>query len=102
MRTVSGLLGHSDLQTTAGYAQFADAPIRQAAERVAEHLERALSQRAPTAVPEPSPMVAAFLAQNLTVHDYAAQQGLSPSTLRQKVGAYTRARRNAMTEVEAG
>ena len=101
LRTVSGLLGHSELQTTAGYAQFAEAPVRQAAERVAEHLERTLSQRAPKTIPEPPPMVAAFLAQGLTVRDFAAQQGLILSTLRQKVGAYNRARREAMTEMEA-
>lgn len=101
LRTVSGLLGHSELQTTAGYAQFAEAPVRQAAERVAEHLERTLSPRAPKAMPEPPPMVAAFLAQSLTVREFAAQQGLSLSTLRQKVGMYNRARRDAMTEMEA-
>ena len=101
LRTVSGLLGHSELQTTAGYAQFAEAPVRQAAERVAEHLERTLSQRAPKVMPEPPPMVAAFLAQSLTVREFAAQQGLSLSTLRQKVGAYNRARRETTTEMEA-
>lgn len=101
LRTVSGLLGHSELQTTAGYAQFAEAPVRQAAERVAEHLERTLSQRAPKAMPEPPPMVAAFLAQSLSVREFAAQQGLSFSTLRQKVGAYNRARRETTTEMEA-
>lgn len=102
LRTVSGLLGHSELQTTAGYAQFAEAPVRQAAERVAEHLEQTLSHRAPKAMPEPPPMVAAFLAQSLTVREFAAQQGLSLSTLRQKVGTYNRARRDAMTEMQAG
>ena len=101
LRTVSGLLGHSELQTTEGYAQFAEAPVRQAAERVAEHLERTLSQRAPKVMPEPPPMVAAFLAQSLTVREFAAQQGLSLSTLRQKVGAYNRARRETTTEMEA-
>jgi len=102
LRTVSGLLGHSELQTTAGYAQFAEAPVRQAAERVAEHLERSLSQRGPRAMPEPPPMVAAFLAQGLTAYDFAAQQGLSYSTLRQKVGAYNRARSEALSEMGAG
>tara|TARA_R110002110_G_scaffold411228_1_gene635366 strand:+ start:309 stop:1613 length:1305 start_codon:yes stop_codon:yes gene_type:complete len=101
LRTVSGLLGHSELQTTAGYAQFAEAPVRQAADRVAEHLERRLSPSAPRTMPEPPPMVAAFLAQGLSVRDFADQQGLSLSTLRQKVGAYNRARREVMTEVEA-
>jgi integrase len=101
LRTVSGLLGHSELQTTAGYAQFAEAPVRQAAERVAEHLELTLSQRIPRTMPEPPPMVAAFFAQSLTAYDFAAQQGLSYSTLRQKVGAYNRARREALSEVGA-
>ncbi len=102
LRTVSGLLGHSELQTTAGYAQFAEAPVRQAAERVAEHLERTLSQRVPKTMPEPPAIVAAFLAQGMTVRDFAAQEGVSLSTLRQKVGAYNRARREALADVEAG
>ncbi|KDA01790.1 phage integrase family site-specific recombinase [Hyphomonas oceanitis SCH89] len=101
LRTVSGLLGHSELQTTAGYAQFSEAPVRQAAERVAEHLERTLSQRVPRVMPEPPPMVAAFFAQSMSVRDFAAQQGVSLSTLRQKVGAYNRARREALSKVEA-
>jgi integrase len=42
LRTVSGLLGHSDLQTTAGYAKFSEEPVRKAAERVADHLTKAL------------------------------------------------------------
>lgn len=101
LRTVSGLLGHSDLQTTAGYAQIAEAPVRQAAERVAEHLERTLSQRVASTLPEPPAIVAAFLAQGLSLREFAAQQGVSFSTLRQKVGAYTRARREALAHMEA-
>lgn len=101
LRTVSGLLGHSDLQTTAGYAQFAEAPVRQAAERVAEHLERTLSQRVPSTLPEPPAIVAAFLAQGLSLREFAAEQGASFSTLRQKVGAFTRARRDALARPEA-
>lgn len=101
LRTVSGLLGHSELQTTAGYAQFAEAPVRQAAERVAEHLERTLSLHRREAMPEPPPIVAAFLAQSFSVPDFAARQGVSPSTLRQKVGAYNRARREALSDMEA-
>jgi integrase len=34
LRTVSGLLGHTELKTTEGYAKFAEAPVREAADRV--------------------------------------------------------------------
>jgi|AntAceMinimDraft_11_1070367.scaffolds.fasta_scaffold01498_14 integrase len=101
LRTVSGLLGHSELQTTAGYAKFAEAPVRQAAERVALHLERTLARPAAKALPEPPPLVAEFLAHRLSVSDFAAERGVSLSTLRQKVGAYNRVRRAALTEPEA-
>jgi integrase len=102
LRTVSGLLGHSDLQTTTGYAKFAEAPIREAAERVALHLERTLAGPAAETLSEPPPMVAAFLAQRLSVAEFAAEHGLSASTLRQNVGAYNRARRRAQSGLEAG
>jgi len=102
LRTVSGLLGHSELQTTAGYAKFAEAPVREAAERVALHLERTLAGPVAETLSEPSPMVATFLAQRLSVAEFAAEHGLSGSTLRQKVGAYGRARRAARSGPEAG
>ncbi|MFN3213715.1 MAG: tyrosine-type recombinase/integrase [Henriciella sp.] len=100
LRTVSGLLGHSELQTTAGYAKFAEAPVRQAAERVALHLERTLAGPAAKALPEPPPLVAEFLGQRLSVADFAVERGVSASTLRQKVGAYNRARRAAISGSE--
>ncbi len=43
LRTVSELLGHTELQTTAGYARFTEASVHQAAARVAGHLTAALS-----------------------------------------------------------
>ena len=100
LRTVSGLLGHSDLQTTAGYAKFAEQPVRDAAARVAEQLQSALSVSKGSNLPEPSPMVAAFLSQGLSLEAYAKEHGLSLSTLRQKLAAYFKAVRAARTQSE--
>lgn len=42
LRTVAGLLGHSQMVTTMGYAHLAEAPVMAAAERVTDHLAGAL------------------------------------------------------------
>lgn len=98
---MSGFLAHSELQTTAGYAKFAETPVRQVAESVALHLERTLAGPVTKALPEPPPLVAEFLARRLSVSDFAAECGISASTLRQRVGAYNRAHRTATSETGA-
>ena len=90
LRTVSGLLAHSELQTTAGYTHYAEAPVRRAAERVAAHLAKTLGPPSSGPLPEAPPLVAAFLAQGKSLRDYAAERNVSVSTLRQKVGAHLR------------
>lgn len=90
LRTVSGLLGHSDLQTTAGYVAFAEAPVRAAAARVAAHLGNALGAKQTRTAPVPKDMVAAFLAQGLPMDAYADASGISLSTLRQKLALHFR------------
>ena len=100
LRTVSGLLGHSDLQTTAGYAQFAEAPVRAAAARVADHLGKVLSAKPCKNAPVPSAMVAAFLAQGLPLDAYADANGISLSTLRQKLAKHFKQVRAARTDGE--
>jgi integrase len=42
LRTVAGLLGHSQMTTTRGYAHLADRPVMAAARRVDEHLAASL------------------------------------------------------------
>lgn len=101
LRTVSGLLGHSDLQTTAGYAQFAEAPVRDAAARVAIHLESALASNNASVAPKPCAMVASFLSQGLPLDAYAEENGFSLSTLRQNTAAYFKAVREARAGGEA-
>lgn len=100
LRTVSGLLGHSELQTTAAYAAYAEEPVQQAAERVAVHLSGILESARLTSPPAPCPMVTKFLAQGLSIQDYADAKDLSLSTLRQKVGTYYRLRKQALISAE--
>ncbi|MEO1156218.1 MAG: tyrosine-type recombinase/integrase [Pseudomonadota bacterium] len=88
LRTVSGLLGHSDLQTTAGYAQFAEEPVRAAAARVADHLGEALAAQKFQPAPLPKGIVADFLAQGLPMDAFAEINGISLSTLRQKLAQH--------------
>jgi lambda repressor-like predicted transcriptional regulator len=97
---VSGLLGHSDLQTTAGYAQFAEAPVREAAARVADHLGKALAAKTSQNAPVPSAMVAAFLSQGLPMDAYADANGISLSTLRQNLAKHFKQVRAARADGE--
>lgn len=45
LRTVSGLLGHTELKTTAGYVAIDEGPVLAAAERVAQYLTKAMSAK---------------------------------------------------------
>ncbi|MDH3663575.1 MAG: site-specific integrase [Alphaproteobacteria bacterium] len=58
LRTVASLLGHADLATTMGYAHLAEAPIAEAAGRVAKQIEGALVPKEPVVpikLPAPRP-----------------------------------------------
>lgn len=100
LRTVSGLLGHCDLQTTAGYAQFAEAPVHVAAARVAKHLGTALAGETNQTAPVPNAVIAAFLAQGLPLNAYAEANGLSLSTLRQNLAKHFKHVRAARADSE--
>jgi len=47
LKTVAGLLGHAELETTKGYAHLAVAPIQAAAGRISGHLAEALTPASP-------------------------------------------------------
>ena len=47
LKTVAGLLGHSELETTKGYAHLAVAPVQAAAGRISGHLAEALTPATP-------------------------------------------------------
>jgi len=43
LQVIGGLLGHSEIATTAGYAHLDEAPVRAAADRFGKHLSKALA-----------------------------------------------------------
>jgi hypothetical protein len=56
LRTVASLLGHADLATTIGYAHLAEAPVADAARRVASQIDGALVPAEPvTPIKPPAP-----------------------------------------------
>ena len=55
LRTVASLLGHADLATTMGYAHLAEAPIAEAAGRIARQIESALVPTEPVTPIKPPP-----------------------------------------------
>ncbi len=56
LRTVASLLGHADLATTTGYAHLAEAPIAEAAGRIARQIDDALAPTEPvTPIKPPLP-----------------------------------------------
>ena len=55
LKTVAGLLGHAELETTKGYAHLATAPIQAAAGRVADHLAGAITPAVPVEPIQPQP-----------------------------------------------
>ena len=94
-----GLLGHSDLATTAGYAQIAEQPVREAAARVGERLEAALSKWRPTRRLQIDPLVAEFLRQGRTVAAFATVRGVNFYTLRAELRAHYKAARHTLVVV---
>ncbi len=47
MRTVAGLLGHSEVQTTLGYAHLVEAPVKEATERVSSYIASQIKPHRP-------------------------------------------------------
>jgi integrase len=96
MRSVAGLLGHTELQTTQGYAHLAEAPVMEATQRVGSLIAAQLGRaRAPAKVApkklehKPSkavkmtrenipvpPEIRAFSRSGKTIATYCAKQGL--------------------------
>lgn len=55
LKVVAGLLGHSDLGTTQGYAHLAEQPVQEASQRVGVHLAKALAPKKWKAASQPCP-----------------------------------------------
>jgi integrase len=78
LKVVAGLLGHSDLGTTQGYAHLAEHPVQEASQRVGVYLAKALAPRRRKAAPQPCPdRFEEFVKSADTLADFCAGHGLN-------------------------
>lgn len=94
LKTVAGLLGHSDLETTAAYTQVAEEQIMKAAKRVGSRLNKSLSvkPRRKSKYTPPDP-VDCFLRSKLTIPEFCEAEGHDADLFRRKVIARRNAKR---------
>ncbi len=109
LRVVGGLLGHRDIETTAGYAHLDTARVADASERVGRHLGRAFAEpkakptRKAKAKPKPKPIpkptltpkaphkrsgFARFVTSKLSLTDFCQTEGLDPIAFRRGLVAW--------------
>ena len=108
MEVISGLLGHFDQRSTAGYAHLNTAPVIAASGRVGKHLEKVLSGRAvkrqrkpgrsrKTAKPKSSPSIYdLYLRSTLKLDDWCREQGLDADTFSKGLGKWRQRQREQM------
>jgi hypothetical protein len=83
LRIVGGLLGHRDLETTAGYAHLDRTQVAKASERVGRHLERALQAPAKSqSSPAPRSPFGRFVTSKLSMRSFCEAQGLELTAFR--------------------
>lgn len=94
LKTVAGLLGHSDLETTAAYTHVDEDHIKKAAQRVGTRLNRSLSAkpRRKRKYTPPDP-VDRFLRSKLTLPAFCEAEGLDADLFRRQVIARRNAKR---------
>ena len=90
LRTVAGLLGHSDLETTAGYAHLAKAPIKAAAKRVGTYLDNTLNNskrrgRPPKTQAPADEVLARYLAGKIHLVEFCKSEGINSKTFYKKL-----------------
>jgi integrase len=114
MELISGLLGHLDQRSTAGYAHLNTAPVIAASGRVGKHLEKVLSggtvkrRKTPgrprkTATPKPPPSIYdLYLRSKLKLDDWCREQGLDADTFSEGLGKWRQQQRQQMTNAAEG
>lgn len=108
MEVISGLLGHLDQRSTAGYAHLNTAPVIAASGRVGKHLEKVLSgatakkKKKPgrprkTAKPKQPPSIYdLYLRSKLKLDDWCREQGLDADTFSKGLGKWRQQQREQM------
>jgi hypothetical protein len=102
LRTVAGLLGHSEVQTTLGYAHLAETPVKEATERVSSYIASQIKPHRPNArppaankvtrplkVPTP-PVIKDFQRSGKTIKKYCEKHGLDPDMFLRDIKAWRR------------
>ena len=94
LRMIGGLLGHADIETTAGYAHLDTDRIAEASERVGKHLSAAFKPRKPRAPAKrkaPTKRKCAFkrfLNSKLTLAEFCKVEGVEPDKFRRDLIAW--------------
>jgi len=92
LKTIGGLLGHTDPETTAAYAHLNKKTVREAGDRVGEHFERTFAQETPPKEPrvarksvERHSVFMRFIKSKQKLDQFCKLEGLSPQTFRQEL-----------------
>lgn len=93
LRVIGGLLGHSDLATTEGYAHLEDRTIKAASQRVGTHLEKIVKAPASGRGAGRS-LYQRFCRSSLSIDAFCAENGIDPATFRNGLVAWRRTSQN--------
>ena len=96
LRVIGGLLGHSDLATTEGYAHLEDRTIKAASQRVGTHLEKIVKVPASGRVRDSS-LYQRFCNSRLSIDAFCDENGIDPATFRKGLLAWRSANRGRRT-----
>lgn len=96
LRVIGGLLGHSDLATTEGYAHLEDRTIKAASRRVGTHLEKIIKVPASGRVRDSS-LYQRFCNSRLPIDAFCDENGIDPATFRKGLLAWRSANRGRRT-----
>nr|WP_272945944.1 tyrosine-type recombinase/integrase [Halocynthiibacter namhaensis] len=91
LRSIGGLLGHSDINTTAGYAHLDKKAEQDASQRVARKFDSFMSK--PTLAPERR--FATFIRSKQSVDVFCAQWGFETDVFLRDLRAWRKARKGA-------
>lgn len=92
LRVIGGLLGHSDLSTTEGYAHLEDRTIKAASQRVGTHLEKIVKILASGYILDSS-LYQRFCRSSLSIDAFCDENGIDPATFRKRLLAWRSANR---------
>ncbi|MBY6059515.1 site-specific integrase [Leisingera daeponensis] len=93
LRVIGGLLGHSDLATTEGYAHLEDRTIKAASQRVGTHLEKIVKAPA-SGLGAGRSLYQRFCRSSLSIDAFCAENGIDPATFRNGLVAWRRTSQN--------